>query len=88
MSIRLRAMPTCLFLLCRFYLRIDGVLVRICDTRLYKELNSDTFLRQWTRREVKLANSSPLVRSNVLDPDVIYDYLPIVKEEMTKLIPL
>uniref|UniRef100_A0A8R1TTB3 TIP41-like protein n=1 Tax=Onchocerca volvulus TaxID=6282 RepID=A0A8R1TTB3_ONCVO len=88
MSIRLRAMPTCLFLLCRFYLRIDGVLVRICDTRLYKELNSDTFLRQWTRREVKLANSSPVVRSNVLDPDVIYDYLPTVAEEMTKLIPL
>lgn len=61
MSIRLRVMPACLFLLCRFYLRIDGVLVRICDTRLYKELDSDTFLRQWTRRELKLANSSPLV---------------------------
>uniref|UniRef100_A0A0R3S3R2 TIP41-like protein n=1 Tax=Elaeophora elaphi TaxID=1147741 RepID=A0A0R3S3R2_9BILA len=88
MSIRLRAMPTCLFLLCRFYLRVDGVLVRICDTRLYKDLDSDTFLRQWTRRELKLADSPPLVRSNVLDPDLIYDYLPVVEEEMTKLIPL
>ncbi|KAL3982967.1 TIP41-like family protein [Acanthocheilonema viteae] len=88
MSIRLRAMPTCLFLLCRFYLRIDGVLVRICDTRLYKDLDSNTFLRQWTHRELKLANSSLLIRNNVLDPDFIYDYLPIVEEEMTKLIPL
>ncbi|CAG9538150.1 unnamed protein product [Cercopithifilaria johnstoni] len=88
MSIRLRAMPTCLFLLCRFYLRVDGVLVRICDTRLYKDLESDAFLRQWTRRELKLVNSSPLVRNNVLNPDFIYDYLPIVEEEMTKLIPL
>ncbi|KAK6111356.1 TIP41-like family protein [Brugia pahangi] len=88
MSIRLRAMPTCLFLLCRFYLRIDHVLVRICDTRLYKDLDSDTFLRKWTHRELKWANSSPVVRNNILNPDFIYNYLPIVEEEMTKLIPL
>ncbi|VDN01225.1 unnamed protein product [Thelazia callipaeda] len=82
MSVRLRAMPTCLFLLCRFYLRIDDVLVRICDTRLYKELNSDSFLRQWTHRELKL------VQNNVRYPDLIYSHLPIVHEEIVKLVPI
>lgn len=87
MNIRLRAMPTCLFLLCRFYLRVDGVLVRVCDTRLYKELGSETVLRQWTRRELKLLDSSLPMREYVFDRDRICDYLPVVNEEMTKLIP-
>ncbi len=31
-------MPTCLFILQRFYLRVDRVLVRTCDTRIYHEV--------------------------------------------------
>jgi type 2A phosphatase activator TIP41 len=30
-------MPTSFFLLLRFFLRVDGVLIRINDTRLYHE---------------------------------------------------
>lgn len=32
-----RVMPTSFFLLLRFFLRVDGVLIRINDTRLYHE---------------------------------------------------
>lgn len=32
-----RVMPTSFFLLMRFFLRVDGVLIRINDTRLYHE---------------------------------------------------
>lgn len=32
-------MPTCLFILQRFYLRVDHVLVRTCDTRIYHEVH-------------------------------------------------
>lgn len=32
-------MPTSFFLLLRFFLRVDGVLIRINDTRLYHEVN-------------------------------------------------
>ncbi|VDN18162.1 unnamed protein product [Gongylonema pulchrum] len=85
--VRLRVMPTCLFLLCRFYLRVDDVLVRICDTRLYKEIESNsTLLRQWTRREMKLADSPHVVRSNAYSPSAVYDHLPTVEEEITKLV--
>ncbi|KAJ7228238.1 TIP41-like family-domain-containing protein [Mycena pura] len=38
--VRVRVMPTCLFVLARFTLRVDGVLFRLRDTRLYSALNS------------------------------------------------
>ncbi|XP_044078400.1 TIP41-like protein isoform X2 [Siniperca chuatsi] len=36
-SVKIRVMPTSFFLLLRFFLRVDGVLIRINDTRLYHE---------------------------------------------------
>ncbi|KAA8586362.1 hypothetical protein FQN60_000198 [Etheostoma spectabile] len=36
-SAKIRVMPTSFFLLLRFFLRVDGVLIRINDTRLYHE---------------------------------------------------
>ncbi|KAJ7167603.1 type 2A phosphatase activator TIP41 [Mycena filopes] len=38
--VRVRVMPTCLFLLARFTLRVDGVLFRTHDTRLYHSFAS------------------------------------------------
>lgn len=51
MAIRVRVMPTTFFVLCRFYLRVDNVMVRTCDTRLFGELDSDFILKEWTKRE-------------------------------------
>ncbi|KAI4885539.1 hypothetical protein NFI96_022480, partial [Prochilodus magdalenae] len=36
-SVKIRVMPTSFFVLLRFFLRVDGVLIRINDTRLYHE---------------------------------------------------
>ncbi|KAF5392963.1 hypothetical protein D9757_001252 [Collybiopsis confluens] len=36
--VRIRVMPTCIFILSRFTLRVDGVLFRTFDTRLYSSL--------------------------------------------------
>ena len=36
-----RVMQSSIFLLLRFFLRVDGVLVRINDTRLYHEVGAD-----------------------------------------------
>lgn len=56
MSVRVRVMPTFFFLLARFYLRVDGVLVRICDTRVFGERGSRFILREWTEREANYAS--------------------------------
>ncbi|KAG8880264.1 hypothetical protein FRB97_000976 [Tulasnella sp. 331] len=39
--IRLRVMPTCFFLLSRFFLRVDNVLFRVSDTRIYHSFAPD-----------------------------------------------
>ena len=38
----------------RFFLRVDGVLVRINDTRLYHAAQTDYLLREYTSREAKI----------------------------------
>ena len=38
----------------RFFLRVDGVLVRINDTRLYHAAQTDYLLREYSSREAKL----------------------------------
>ncbi|KAF9450659.1 TIP41-domain-containing protein [Macrolepiota fuliginosa MF-IS2] len=39
--VRIRVMPTCFFILSRFTLRVDGVLFRTFDTRIYHSFSSD-----------------------------------------------
>jgi type 2A phosphatase activator TIP41 len=38
--VRIRVMPTCIFILSRFTLRVDDVLFRTHDTRMYHSLSS------------------------------------------------
>lgn len=38
LAVKLRVMPRCAYVLLRFWLRVDGVLVRLRDTRLYVDL--------------------------------------------------
>ncbi|XP_051793660.1 TIP41-like protein isoform X4 [Acanthochromis polyacanthus] len=54
-SVKIRVMPTSFFLLLRFFLRVDGVLIRINDTRLYYEAGKDYMLREFSTRESKVA---------------------------------
>jgi hypothetical protein len=48
-----RAMPSGFFVLLRFYLRVDDVLIRINDTRLYYEKDNQYILREYTSKESK-----------------------------------
>ncbi|CAD0086548.1 unnamed protein product [Aureobasidium mustum] len=50
-SCKIRVMADRLLLLCRFFLRLDGVIVRVRDTRIYIELASKTVIRQYTAKE-------------------------------------
>ncbi|VDD92859.1 unnamed protein product [Enterobius vermicularis] len=85
MSVRVRVMPTFFFLLARFYLRVDGVLVRICDTRVFGERGSRFILREWTEREANYASLGVQAIENILDPNTVWQHLPIVKSRATKL---
>lgn len=50
-SCKVRVMPARLLLLCRFFMRLDGVMVRIRDTRVYVEFDTRKVIREYTARE-------------------------------------
>ena len=51
--VRFRVMGDCFYILLRFFLRIDGVAVRVIDTRIFHEFGTD-----FIHREFQLAESS------------------------------
>jgi type 2A phosphatase activator TIP41 len=50
-STKIRVMPTCLLLLCRFFLRIDDVIFRVRDVRIYIDLVDTLVLREYKEQE-------------------------------------
>lgn len=51
LSIKIRVMPTCLLLLCRFFLRIDNVIFRIRDCRIFIDFESNEVIREYKLQE-------------------------------------
>lgn len=83
-SVKVRVMPKSLFILARFYLRIDNVLARINDTRIYHELNKKYLLREYTNREAKLSTLK-LPVSILINPNELMNHLPIVQSKYEKM---
>ncbi|KAJ2508565.1 Tap42 interacting protein [Coemansia sp. RSA 1939] len=52
LAYKVRVMPSGFFVLQRFFLRVDGVLFRIYDTRLYHEFGSSVVQREFSSREM------------------------------------
>lgn len=53
LSCKLRVMPDRMLLLTRLFMRLDGVLVRVRDTRIYVDFNARKVIRDYTEREDK-----------------------------------
>jgi type 2A phosphatase activator TIP41 len=50
-NVRYRVMGNCFFVLLRSYVRVDQVLVRIMDTRVFHEFGESYLLRDFSLRE-------------------------------------
>lgn len=48
-----RVMPSGFFILLSYYLRVDGVLIRMNGTRFHYETGNDYMLKEYTSREAK-----------------------------------
>lgn len=83
-SVKVRVMPKSLFILARFYLRVDGVLARINDTRIYHELNKRHLLREYTNREARLSSLN-LPIPTLVNPNELVNHLPLVNSCYEKL---
>lgn len=52
-SCKIRVMPARLLLLCRFFMRLDNVLLRIRDTRVYVDFGTGEVIREYIVKEEK-----------------------------------
>ncbi|KAG6330918.1 hypothetical protein ID866_8168, partial [Astraeus odoratus] len=87
--VRIRVMPTCFFILARFTLRVDNVLFRIHDTRIYHSFSSGPPLvvRQvsgWeaTYDRVKRERTQQLPRRHDLTPLTDANWVAKILTEM------
>ncbi|XP_010784377.1 TIP41-like protein [Notothenia coriiceps] len=78
-------MPTSFFLLLRFFLRVDGVLIRINDTRLYHEAGASYMLREFSTRESKIADLKNVPAALYTDPNEIAQHLTLKLTDCEKL---
>ena len=53
LSCKIRVMPQRLLLLSRFFMRLDNVLVRIRDTRIYVDFDRGQVIREHQAREAQ-----------------------------------
>lgn len=51
MTVKVRVMAQRMLLLCRLYMRLDGVVVRVRDTRVYVDFEKEVVIREYTARE-------------------------------------
>nr|KAF6291863.1 TOR signaling pathway regulator [Myotis myotis] len=86
LSVKIRVMPSSFFLLLRFFLRIDGVLIRMNDTRLYHEADKTYMLREYTSRESRIANLMHVPPSLFTEPNEMSQHLPIKERVCEKLL--
>ena len=56
LSVKIRVMPERLLILQRFFMRLDGVLFRLRDTRLFIEFETGEIVKQYQAREDTYAN--------------------------------
>lgn len=84
-SVKIRVMPARLLLLARFFMRLDDVLFRIRDTRVYVEFETGEVIREWTDREEKyevvrrgLEGGREDALSVMRDGGRVVEWLPVV----------
>lgn len=85
LTAKIRVMASGFFILLRFFLRVDGVLVRLNDTRIYHQAGSSYLLREYSSKEAKI----PELRAPtgmLTDPNKLGQILPTTELIVHKLV--
>ncbi len=92
LQVKLRVMPARLLLLCRFFLRVDDVLFRIRDTRVFIEFKDGTVIREYKEQEDTYQNVCKQLNPFTKDPKAplrdskwVSEHLPIIKTILEKV---
>lgn len=82
LSVKVRVMPSCFFILMRFFVRVDQVFIRIHETRIYHEAGTNFILREYTSKEEKTENIPMAVQT---DPNEVSNHLKLTLEVFEKM---
>lgn len=78
-KVRIRVMPSFFFILARFFLRVDGVLVRLFDTRLFHQFGTNVLVRECITKEGRLDTTlRHLHPSLIRDADLAAQRVPVI----------
>lgn len=93
MSCKIRVMPARLLLLCRFFLRLDDVVFRIRDTRIFVEFETGEVIREYTARQERydvVKKKMSITREDIpalmRDPNRLIEHVPIIDGKLEKCI--
>merc|ERR1712000_222686 len=87
LTVKLRVMPTCFFLLCRLFIRVDDVMFRVLETRVYHQFGTTDVLREITHREAtyeQLGGRLPTEKSKLNDPNFMIPLIPLRRQRIDK----
>lgn len=93
MSCKIRVMPGRLLLLSRFFMRLDNVIFRIRDTRVYIEFSTAKVIREYVAREEKyeitrdrIASLRQDVPATMRDANRLSEILPVVDRSCEEVV--
>jgi len=83
-TIKIRVMPSSFFILLRFFLRVDGVMVRVNDTRVFHDFTKDFVIREFTNKECGVKDLKlPLPVFG--DPNMLSPHMPLKASTIEKI---
>ncbi|KPJ01912.1 PREDICTED: TIP41-like protein [Papilio xuthus] len=85
LSVKIRVMPSYWYVLLRYFLRVDDVLVRSHETRMFHMLDSNYVLREFTAKESR-ASDLNMPTTQMKEADDVVVFLPVKHIETEKLI--
>ncbi|XP_039278737.1 TIP41-like protein [Nilaparvata lugens] len=84
LSVKVRVMEWGFFVLLRFFLRIDNVLIRAFDTRIFHEFDKDFVIREINAREAKVCDlKDPSV--SIKPQAEVVPLIPLIESKIEKL---
>ena len=92
LSCKIRVMPARLLLLCRFFMRLDNVVLRLRDTRVYIDFERKEVIREYVAREEEydkireaLASRRDDVAAVLRDANQMAILLPVVENTLERV---
>lgn len=89
LNCKVRVMPARMLLLCRFFMRLDNVMLRLRDTRIYIDFDKGDIIREYIAKEEEyekvremLAGRRDDVAAQLRDPNQLADLLPVVDKSL------